>query len=96
MQMDVIDLLSKVEGLPDVPITDPDEVYQPATIYFANGLVVERLIHLASHRQCSPKIHEYVKEMNKKVLSSKSLDELSLLVSLITIVATRTRLDHNW
>ena len=40
MQMDVIDLLSKAEGLPDVPITDPDEVYQPATIYFANGLVV--------------------------------------------------------
>ena len=40
MQMDVINLLSKVEGLPDVPITIPDEVYQPASIYFANGLVV--------------------------------------------------------
>ncbi|KIJ99172.1 glycoside hydrolase family 13 protein [Laccaria amethystina LaAM-08-1] len=56
-RMDVINLLSKVEGLPDVPITVPDEVYQPASIYFANG----------------PKIHEYVKEMNKKVLSKYDL-----------------------
>ena len=43
MQMDVINLLSKIEGLPDAPITVPDEVYQPASIYFANGLVVELL-----------------------------------------------------
>ena len=43
MQLDVIDLLSKVEGLPDVPITVPGEVYQAAFIYFANGLVVEFL-----------------------------------------------------
>ena len=41
MQMDVINLLSKVEGLPDAPITVPDEVYQPASIYFTNRLVVE-------------------------------------------------------
>lgn len=43
MQMDATNLLSKVEGLPDAPITVPDEVYQPASIYFANGLAVEFL-----------------------------------------------------
>ena len=41
VQVDAINLLSKVEGLPDAPIIVPDEVYQPASIYFANGLVVE-------------------------------------------------------
>ncbi|EDR04678.1 glycoside hydrolase family 13 protein [Laccaria bicolor S238N-H82] len=56
-RLDVIDLLSKAEGLPDAPITSPDEVYQPAVIHYANG----------------PKIHEYIKEMDKKVLSKYDL-----------------------
>ena len=43
VQVDAINLLSKVEGLPDAPITVPDEVYQPASIYFANRLVVKIL-----------------------------------------------------
>jgi oligo-1,6-glucosidase len=35
--MDVINLISKVDGLPDAPITDPGEETQPASMYFANG-----------------------------------------------------------
>ncbi|KAF8234809.1 glycoside hydrolase family 13 protein [Tricholoma matsutake] len=56
-RMDVINLISKVEGLPDAPITYPDQPYQPASILFANG----------------PRVHEYIKEMNKKVLSGHDL-----------------------
>ncbi|KAF9463174.1 glycoside hydrolase family 13 protein [Collybia nuda] len=56
-RMDVINLISKVEGLPDAPITEPDQTYQPATSLFANG----------------PRVHEYIKEMNKKVLSGNDL-----------------------
>ncbi len=37
--MDVINLISKVDGLPDAPISAPGEFYQPASTYFANGLV---------------------------------------------------------
>ena len=36
-QMDVINLISKVPGLPDAPIADPTETYQSAYMYFANG-----------------------------------------------------------
>jgi hypothetical protein len=39
LQMDVINLISKVEGLPDAPITYPDEPYQPASLLYANGRV---------------------------------------------------------
>jgi len=56
-RMDVINLISKVEGLPDAPITNPDQLYQPASALFANG----------------PKVHEYIKEMNKKVLHGHDL-----------------------
>jgi alpha-glucosidase len=52
--MDVINLLSKVDGLPDAPVVEPDEFTQPATDYYANG----------------PRVHQYIREMNKKVLSS--------------------------
>ena len=37
--MDVINLISKVEGLPDAPVANPDELYQPASMLFANGSV---------------------------------------------------------
>ena len=37
--MDVINLISKVEGLPDAPVTNPDQPYQPASVLFANGRV---------------------------------------------------------
>ena len=52
-RMDVINLISKVPGYPDAPISDPTAPYQPGHIYYANG----------------PKLHEYLKEMNEKVLS---------------------------
>jgi oligo-1,6-glucosidase len=50
-RMDVINLLSKVPGLPDVETDQEGPV--PAMQYFANG----------------PKIHEYLQEMNREVLS---------------------------
>ncbi|KAF9463173.1 alpha-glucosidase [Collybia nuda] len=56
-RMDVINLISKAEGLPDAPITEPDQPFQPATLLFANG----------------PRVHEYIKEMNKEVLSGHDL-----------------------
>ncbi|THH10431.1 hypothetical protein EW145_g1337 [Phellinidium pouzarii] len=52
-RMDVINLISKVPGLPDAPISNPCEEFQPAPMYYANG----------------PRVHEYLKEMNREVLS---------------------------
>ncbi|KAK2461008.1 hypothetical protein APHAL10511_006949 [Amanita phalloides] len=52
-RLDVINLISKVEGLPDAPVTAPGEEYQLASTLFANG----------------PRVHEYIQEMNTKVLS---------------------------
>jgi alpha-glucosidase len=40
LQMDVINLISKTEGLPDAPISAPGEFFQPASMYYANGLVI--------------------------------------------------------
>ncbi|KAF9482985.1 glycoside hydrolase family 13 protein [Pholiota conissans] len=56
-RMDVINLLSKEDGLPDAPITDLGEASQPASMYFANG----------------PRVHEYIREMHSKVLSKHDL-----------------------
>ncbi|KZP22101.1 glycoside hydrolase family 13 protein [Athelia psychrophila] len=56
-RMDVINLISKTPGLPDAPITNPQEEYQNAFEYFANG----------------PKVHEYIKEMHSRVLSKHDL-----------------------
>ena len=53
VKMDVINLLSKTDGLPDAPVVDEGDPTQPASMYYANG----------------PRVHEYIKEMNKKVLS---------------------------
>ena len=52
-RMDVINMISKVEGYPDAPITNPGKKYQPGHKYFING----------------PHLHEYLKEMHEKVLS---------------------------
>jgi len=38
-QMDVINVISKVDGLPDAPIVNPKEEFQPASMYYANGYV---------------------------------------------------------
>ncbi|TFK66304.1 glycoside hydrolase family 13 protein [Pluteus cervinus] len=56
-RMDVINLISKVEGLPDAPIIEPGEKYQLGSQYFANG----------------PRVHEYIREMREKVLSRYDL-----------------------
>ncbi len=52
-RMDVINLISKVPGLPDAPITDPDSPFQWGGEYFANG----------------PRLLEFLQEMKEKVLS---------------------------
>jgi glycosidase len=53
VKMDVINLLSKADGLPDAPVVDEGDPTQLASMHYANG----------------PRVHEYIKEMNKKVLS---------------------------
>ena len=55
VKMDVINLLSKTDGLPDAPVVDENDSTQPASMHYANG----------------PRVHEYIKEMNQKVLSRK-------------------------
>jgi len=52
-RMDVINLISKPEGLPDAEIKDPDHFYQRCWHLTANG----------------PKVHDYLQEMNREVLS---------------------------
>jgi oligo-1,6-glucosidase len=59
--MDVINLISKAPGLPDGPITEPKEKYQWAKQHFANG----------------PRVHEFVREMNKRALAGNYLLILS-------------------
>ncbi|KAJ7912379.1 glycoside hydrolase family 13 protein [Mycena leptocephala] len=56
-RMDVINLISKVDGLPDAPVTIPGDEYQDASLFFADG----------------PHVHEYIQEMNLKVLSKHDL-----------------------
>ncbi|KAI1465166.1 glycoside hydrolase family 13 protein [Daldinia caldariorum] len=53
-RMDVINLISKAPGFPDADIVlDPGHRYQPGSKYFVNG----------------PKLHEYLQEMYREVLS---------------------------
>ncbi|KAL1739225.1 glycoside hydrolase family 13 protein, partial [Schizophyllum fasciatum] len=56
-RMDVINLVSKVPGLPDAPVTEPNEEYQPASQFYANG----------------PHVHEYIQQMHREVLSKHNL-----------------------
>ncbi|QST01121.1 alpha-glucosidase [Pontibacillus sp. ALD_SL1] len=51
-RMDVINLISKVEGLPDAPVTKPDDEFQWGSDYFANG----------------PRFMEFMQEMKEEVL----------------------------
>jgi hypothetical protein len=49
-RMDVINLISKVPGLPDAPVDDPDQPWQWASQYFANGyLIPNPLMNVPSH-----------------------------------------------
>lgn len=52
-RMDVINLISKVPGLPDAPVSLPGEEWQPGTMFYANG----------------PRMHEFLHEMRKEVLN---------------------------
>lgn len=52
-RMDVINLISKVEGFPDATITEPGNLYQPSFEHTANG----------------PKVHEYLRELSSQVLA---------------------------
>ncbi|TKA72639.1 hypothetical protein B0A55_05984 [Friedmanniomyces simplex] len=52
-RMDVINLISKVEGYPDAEVVEPNVPYQPGQKHFANG----------------PHLHEYLQDINEKVLS---------------------------
>lgn len=51
-RMDVINMISKPDGLPDAPVTIPSSEFQPATTLYCNG----------------PRIHDYVQEMRREVL----------------------------
>lgn len=48
-RMDVINLISKVPGLPDAPITMPDAQFQPASDLYANG----------------PRLHEHLRGLRE-------------------------------
>ncbi|KAH8681656.1 trehalose-6-phosphate hydrolase, partial [Xylariales sp. PMI_506] len=53
-RMDVINLISKVPGLPDAPLVlGPGHKYQPGSEFYVNG----------------PKLHDYMREMHREVLS---------------------------
>lgn len=52
-RMDVINLISKMEGFPDAEVVDPNAPYQPGFAFYANG----------------PELHNYLQEINAKVLS---------------------------
>ncbi|KAL1846454.1 hypothetical protein Plec18170_009180 [Paecilomyces lecythidis] len=52
-RLDCINLISKTPGFPDAPVSKTGSYYQPANCLFANG----------------PHVHEYIQEMNEKVLS---------------------------
>ncbi|KAH7884182.1 glycoside hydrolase family 13 protein [Phlebopus sp. FC_14] len=56
-RMDVINCISKTEGLPDAPVVDPTQEVQEASRHYANG----------------PHVHEYIKEMHAEVLSHHDL-----------------------
>jgi len=51
-RMDVINMISKAEGLPDAPVVDTLTLWQTAVPLVVNG----------------PRIHEYVQEMRREVL----------------------------
>jgi glycosidase len=48
-RMDVINLISKVPGLPDAPVTAPGQAFQPATMCYANG----------------PRLHEFLRGLRE-------------------------------
>ncbi|KZT60559.1 glycoside hydrolase family 13 protein [Calocera cornea HHB12733] len=57
LRMDVINMISKPPGFPDAVITEPGRFLQPAWSAFTNG----------------PRVHEFIKEMHREVLSKYDL-----------------------
>lgn len=55
-RVDTVNKYSKYTDFPDAPITDPSTFIQPAAQFWCNG----------------PRIHEFIKEMNSKVLAEYS------------------------
>ncbi|KAF2178833.1 glycoside hydrolase family 13 protein [Zopfia rhizophila CBS 207.26] len=53
-RVDTVNKYSKVIDFPDAPITDPNTFIQPAAQFWCNG----------------PRIHEFIKEMNRDILSN--------------------------
>lgn len=51
-RLDVINMISKPDGLPDAPVTDLKSSWQNATALYCNG----------------PRVHEYIREMRKEAL----------------------------
>ena len=39
-QVDAINMISKVPGLPDAPIVNPEEEFQPAGLLYVNGFAL--------------------------------------------------------
>ena len=52
-RVDTVNMYSKTPGLPDAPVVDPHSYDQPAASMYCNG----------------PRMHEFLREMNQKVLS---------------------------
>ncbi|RJE27039.1 Aamy [Aspergillus sclerotialis] len=68
-RFDVINLVSKTPGLPDAPITEPDKTEQNAVSLYTNGYAILDIPPKEGINICSPNIHKYMHEMNRKVLS---------------------------
>ncbi|KAG2126091.1 glycoside hydrolase family 13 protein [Suillus cothurnatus] len=66
-RMDVINLISKTDGLPDAPVVDYTQYYQPASMYFANG----------------PQVHKYIKQMHAEVGETPFTHEASELAAYV-------------
>ncbi|KAF7324555.1 Glycoside hydrolase family 13 protein [Mycena kentingensis (nom. inval.)] len=56
-RIDVMSYISKAEGLPDAPITAPEEEFQDASALYLNG----------------PHVHEYLQEMKREIFSQHNL-----------------------
>lgn len=79
--MDVINLISKPDGLPDEPVDKPGDIAFPLSS--VNG----------------PRVHQYLHEMNRKVLSRQFGSFFSYVCPELTPCASwilRLRYYHCW
>ncbi|TFK96303.1 glycoside hydrolase superfamily [Pterulicium gracile] len=75
--LDVINKISKARGLPDAPILLPEEEYQWGHCHYVEGYALSLILMLIdpalNGRDPRPRVHEFVKEMHDRVLSSNDL-----------------------